>query len=101
MGLMRPQPQAFKGQLYVLINGGSFSNSGIVSSALQHYNRAIFIGEESGGNKNIIAAYEKSIVLPNTRIKVDVPTRQFEIRERAKNTGHGTIPNTIIKPSIY
>ncbi len=100
MGITQPQPDAFKGDLYILINGGSFSNSGIVSAALQYYKRGTFIGEETGGNKNVLCAYEKSIVLPNTRIKVEMPTRQFAIREPDKNTGHGTMPNITIKPSI-
>jgi hypothetical protein len=40
---------AFKGKIYVLINGGSFSASSIISSNLKGSKRATFVGEETGG----------------------------------------------------
>jgi len=100
MGTFQPLDQAFQGQLFVLINGGSFSNSAIVSSALKFYGRGIFIGEESGGNKNVIDGYEKNMVLPHTKIRIALPTRQFDLRERDKNTGQGILPDVAIQPTI-
>ena len=44
-----PKPNNFKGKVYVLINGGSFSASSIISSNLKSTKRAIFVGEETGG----------------------------------------------------
>jgi len=101
MGVFQPKSRAFKGDLYVLINGGSFSNSGIVSSALQFYKRGLLIGEETGGNQHVLCGNEKNFLLPNTEISITIPMLQFRIREADKNTrGHGVIPDIAIKPSI-
>lgn len=95
-----PQAKPFLGTAYLLVNGGSFSNSGIVSSAFRHYQRGKIIGEETGGNKSVICGWEEAITLPSSKISVYIPTRQFLIRERSKNDGHGVIPDFMVQPSI-
>jgi C-terminal processing protease CtpA/Prc len=44
-------PNAFKGKIYVMINGGSFSASSLISSNLK-LKRVTFVGEETGGAFN-------------------------------------------------
>lgn len=100
LGTHTPKSNNFKGNLYVLINGGSFSNSGIVSSCLQANERATFIGQETGGNPNVIAGYIKDISLPNTKIQIQIPTKQFVITDKAKNNGRGLLPTHIIEPNL-
>lgn len=95
-----PQAKPFLGSAYLLVNGGSFSNSGIVSSAFRHYQRGKIIGEETGGNKSVICGWEEAITLPYSKISVYIPTRQFLIREKFKNDGHGVIPDFIVQPTI-
>lgn len=96
----RPRSDAFRGKLYILVNGGSFSNSGIVASALEHYGRGVFIGEETGGNKHVLCGSVKYIKLPNTGINVEIPTLRFVIRDQQKNMGHGLIPEHLVRPDI-
>lgn len=98
--LNSPQAKPFLGSAYLLVNGGSFSNSGIVSSSFRHYQRGKIIGEETGGNKSVICGWEEAITLPHSKIEVYIPTRQFLIRERVTNDGHGVIPDFIIQPTI-
>lgn len=100
LGQHNPKANNFKGKLYVLINGGSFSNSGIVSSCLQANNRATFIGQETGGNPNVIAGFIKDIKLPNTKIQVQVPTKQFVITDKVNNNGQGVLPTHKIEPNL-
>ncbi len=88
---LEPDKNAYKGKLYVLINGGSFSSTGIVSSYLDEMHRAIFIGEEAGGNKTIISGDPTHLILPKTKINVDISTRKYLIRN-TKNDGHGILP---------
>lgn len=95
-----PQAKPFLGPTYLLVDGGSFSNSGIVSSAFRHYQRGKIIGEETGGNKSVICGWEETVTLPSSKISVYVPTRQFLIRDRVKNDGHGVIPDFIVRPTI-
>lgn len=42
----------YTGNLYVLANGGSYSASSIISSSLRNDGKAIFVGEETGGDYN-------------------------------------------------
>lgn len=100
LGQHNPKANNFKGKLYVLINGGSFSNSGIVASCLQANNRAIFIGQETGGNPNVIAGFIEDIKLPKTKIQVQVPTKQFVIRDKANNKGQGVMPTQLVIPKL-
>ncbi len=100
LGQHIPDSNPFKGKLYVLINGGSFSNSGIVASCLQSNHRATFIGQETGGNPHVIAGFTKDITLPNTKIQVQIPTKQFVITDKLNNDGHGVIPNHIVEPIL-
>ncbi len=48
LGEMKPMPPTFRGQVYVLIDGGSFSASGETTSLMHFYKRAKFVGEECG-----------------------------------------------------
>jgi Peptidase family S41 len=94
-----PIKNNYSGDLYVLINGGSFSNSGIVSSYLESTKRGIFIGEETGGNKNIISGEPIDLVLPNTKMMVQISTKKFVIRN-GPDDGHGVVPAYSITPAI-
>jgi C-terminal processing protease CtpA/Prc len=96
--LYQPRAERFHGELYVLINGGSFSNSGIVSSVLRAHQRATFIGEETGGNPAMLSAGGKYFLLPNTKTQVLIPTHQYDIQGRLANTGRGLMPDHPIRP---
>lgn len=101
--LTKIKRNAYHGKLYVLINGGCFSNCGIVVSDLSFYNRGILIGEETGGNKSILSGnvgFEPVTVLPNTSIHCDPVNHQIEINSKIENNGHGTLPNYTVIPSI-
>ena len=100
MGIHKPNKYVFKGEVIVLINGGSFSNSGIFSSILKKYKRATFVGEETGGSAYLLSANSKKIKLPNTKIRYEVPTLQFVIKDKKQHYYSGVIPDYLIAPSI-
>lgn len=87
-----PKQNGFKGDLYVLINGGSFSSTAILSSYLETTKKAVFIGEETAGNKIIISGNPIDTILPNTKIRFKISTTRYVIRKNY-NFGHGIIPN--------
>jgi hypothetical protein len=96
---LTPIKNNYNGNLYVLINGGTFSNSGIVSSYLELTKRGIFIGEETAGNKNIISGDPTDLVLPNTKIISEISTKKYVIRNNP-NDGHGVVPSYYITSTI-
>ncbi|MBV8856378.1 MAG: hypothetical protein JOZ02_05400 [Acidobacteria bacterium] len=77
-GLLQPSAPTFSGQIYVLMNGGSFSTTAEVISQLHYHRRAQFIGAEDGGaydgnNSGTIAA----VTLPHTKLVLTVPLMSF------------------------
>ncbi len=89
----------FDGRLYVLINGGSFSNTGIVCSVLDTHKRCRFIGEETGGNPGVFSGGGKNVTLPNTKTVVLIPELRYNIRSRMYNTGLGITPDYPVQPT--
>jgi len=100
MGWHQPKKENFNGNLVVLINGGSFSNTGIFCSVLRKHNRAIFIGAETGGSEFVICSSPKTLTLPNTKIQAVIPRLQFLIKGHNKSELSGIKPDHIIKPTI-
>ncbi|MFN8305492.1 MAG: S41 family peptidase [Ferruginibacter sp.] len=100
LGMHKPKPGRFTGKLYVLVDGGSFSNSGIVASCLKAHKRAVFIGEETGGNPVVINGDSKDFQLPNSRLYIEIPTKQYIIADKASNTGRGVFPDHSVRKTI-
>lgn len=91
----------FDKKVYVLINGGSFSASCLVSAYLKYNGRATFVGEETSGamegcNAGITPYYK----LPNTKIKIRMPAFRIQHDVCPQITGHGIMPDYEIKYSI-
>lgn len=91
----------FNGKVFVLINGGSFSASCLVSAYLKRNSRAVFIGEETGGaiegcNAGITPYYK----LPNTKLRIRVPAFRIVHDISPQITGHGVKPDYEIKYEI-
>lgn len=89
--IITPKEKGFKGNLFILINGGSFSSTGILSSYLEFTKRGLFIGEEAAGNKVIISGEPTDNILPNTKIQCELSTVKYVIR-KTNNDGHGVVP---------
>src|SRR5205085_3327177 len=91
----------YSGKLMVLINGGSFSASSLVASYLKDRNRALFIGEETGGaqegcNAGITPYYK----LPNTKIRIRMPAFRIIHDVCPKITGRGVMPDYMTDYSL-
>ncbi|MFL9829492.1 S41 family peptidase [Flavobacterium sp. ST-87] len=92
---------AFSGQLYVLINGGSFSASSILSSHLKGSKRATFIGEETGGDYNgTVAGFMPALRLPHSKLKVRIGIMSMKPTYQTNVHGHGIYPDILIIPTL-
>lgn len=96
---LQPAPNRFTGKVYVLINGASFSNTAIVGSYLQQTGRAVFIGEESGGNPVEISGNATGIELPHTKLRAYISTTNYHISTQPQQ-GRGLQPNYPVVPTI-
>jgi hypothetical protein len=90
---------AYKGQVYVLVNGKSFSMSAVAASYLKYKAQAVIIGEETGGNlTGSNAVISGKIYLPYTKIQVFIPMYHLYHQIDVKNDGHGLKPD---HPTFY
>lgn len=96
-----PKSNSFKGDVYVLINGHSFSASSILSNQLQANKRAVFVGEETGGAYNsTVAGIFKIYELPETKLKIRIGLMQIETPFKQEPAGYGVKPDYKILPTI-
>lgn len=92
---------AFKGKIYVLINGGSFSASSIISSNLKGSKRAVFVGEETGGGYNgTVAGMLPIVKLPNSKVMVRMGLQFIAPHYKTEIVGHGIYPDKEIIPTL-
>ncbi len=87
-----PAANCFKGELYTLINGGSFSTTGHLISLLKYHNIGSFIGEESGGS-GVVTAFGKFVNLRNTGLRLHCSTGVFNTAVEGLKKGRGIMPD--------
>jgi hypothetical protein len=102
LGLQQPGNIGFDGEVFVLVNGLSFSATTEFCAVAKSNKRALFIGEETGGTYvgNTSGVFVERL-LPNTQIKISVPTTQYVMavkKEKLKN--RGIIPDHIVMPTM-
>lgn len=96
-----PKPNAFQGKVYVLINGGSFSASCILSSNLKGSKRAIFVGEETGGTFNgTIAGNMPNVSLPNSKLTARIGMQDIRPKQKTTDFGRGIFPDIAIETTV-
>lgn len=96
----KPNPKNYKGKLYVLINGNSFSASSILSTQLKATNRATFVGQETGGAYNgTVAGIFKGYELPNSKVVMRIGMMQVETYYKMEPDGYGVPADIEITPT--
>lgn len=99
--IQEPNPLNFKGKIYVLINGYSFSSSAVLSSHLHATKRAIFVGEETGGAYNgTVAGFIREHELPNSKVRIRFGMMNLETPHKQNPDGYGIKPAVEIKPTL-
>lgn len=93
--------ERFTGKIYVLINGGSFSASSVISTLLKGSRRAYFVGEETGGAYNgTVAGQMPTFKLPNTKALLKIGLMKISTVYRTEPDGRGVFPDKEIVPSL-
>jgi len=84
----------YTNKLYVLTSGLTFSGGAEFASMIKMTNRGEFIGVETGGAyEGNVSGYSETIKLPNSKIKIDIPTVHFQINVLPEERGRGIIPD--------
>ena len=95
LGLQQPRPNGFKGTVYVLINGGTFSAAAEFAAIVRSHKRGIFIGEEAGGGYfGNCSLATPLLTLPNSKLRLAVPLARYELAVSPEGSvGHGVLPD--------
>ncbi len=97
----KPKKDNFKGKIYVLINGSSFSAASILPSKLKDSGRAFLVGEETGGaNDGTVAGRYSTRKLPNSKLKLPVGLMLIQPDIEFSGKGRGVIPHHEIVPDL-
>ncbi len=96
-----PQKNSFKGKVFILTSNQSYSGASEFSAIASFNKRATFIGQETGGGySGNTSGFNYILKLPNTQIRIAIPTiRYLSAIETSQNKG-GVKPDYEIPPNI-
>jgi len=98
---VHPQPNVFRGHLYVFGNGNSLSAAGEFGSFIKHHREATFIGEELGGNQvQNTSGQDLIMLLPHSQLAVKIPFVLWKMNVDTENDGHGVQPDYWVRNTI-
>ncbi len=94
---------AFEGTLITIVNGSTFSSGAIAAMFAQIFGKSTIIGEETGGRAGgVVAGSNQLVTMPNTKIKLRIPTYKWEFKCLPENhqKGRGVLPDISMHPNI-
>lgn len=94
----QPKKKRFKGDVYVLVNRQSHSQSAVTASQIQDYKFGTIVGEETGDFPTLYAS-QFQYKLPNTGIVVKASKGQI-VRVNGSKKQEGVIPDIMIKDHL-
>jgi C-terminal processing protease CtpA/Prc len=96
----KPKKKRFKGQVYVLTSGPTFSAATLFCNAVKGQQGITLLGEETGGgwygNNGIMIP---SFVLPKTRVSITFPLFRLVQFRHPEKKGSGIVPDIFVGTS--
>jgi hypothetical protein len=98
----QPAENNFNGKVYILINGKCFSGTTDFCGIARQFSNVKFIGEETGGGYyGNTSGARTTLILPNSRVKVNIPLWKYKAAvPKAKYKDRGIIPDYSLTPTI-
>lgn len=93
----------FKGnKIYVIIGPITYSGGSEFANMVYSQGLATFVGQETGGSYyGNTSGYSQELILPHSKIEIDIPALQFKMNVKDKIPfGRGVIPDHEIIPTI-
>ena len=102
LGIQQHSKHTYTGQVYVLINGASFSTTSEFLSIMHNKTNAVFIGEESGGGYySNCSGLIPVMTLPNSKIRINIPLMHYCMDVYGyPYLDKGVVPNHFVQPTI-
>ena len=84
----------FRGKVYVLIGGVTFSGGAEFASMIKMTGRGKLIGVETGGAyEGNVSGYSRQIKLPNSKIRISLPIVHFRMEVDPATPSRGVMPD--------
>jgi hypothetical protein len=95
LGEKQPAKLPFRGDVFILTDGATFSTAGDVCAVIHHLKRATFIGEETAGAfEGNNSGTEPIVTLPNSKVRFGLPlSSSWNAVGQDDGHRHGTIPD--------
>lgn len=91
----------FKGEVYILTGGNSFSATAILAKKLKGQSNITIIGEETGGGAYGNSAWMlPDVTLPETGIRFTLPKFRLVMDKELVKEGRGVMPDIYVGPSV-
>ncbi|MFT3846080.1 MAG: S41 family peptidase [Lacibacter sp.] len=95
-----PGKKNYKGQVYLLTGGFSFSATTLFAASVKGLNNVTIIGEETGGayygNNGV---FIPEMTLPQTKIRIRLPLYRIVNNKNFPKNGSGVLPDIEVKPT--
>lgn len=101
--LPKPSKLVFKGAIYVLVDGRTYSAGSTLCRYLKEFGQAIVIGEETGSRYEGFSAGSKQyITLPHSKISIGIPRYHTKFPKSVLQTtsNRGVLPDHTIQYTI-
>ncbi len=96
-----PSDNHLTGRVFLLTSATNSSAAWQFASVMREHNLATLVGQETGGNqKGITAGALFFMMLPNSKIEVDVPLIGMDYAEAAKRPDAGIKPDILVTPTV-
>lgn len=96
---VKPYKHNYVGNVIILTNGGTFSNSSIFTTQMQRYGRAVVMGEETGGSSSQLTGsfgVHRPLIMPNSKIELSHINYRIVVNKDVPYSGKGVIPDIAI-----
>ena len=96
-----PHDPLFKGNLYILTDGWTFSAAANLTSILKQYSGAITVGEETGGSYYRCSSGNLILKLPNSNLHIKINPMKYVNSVPLTDNKGGVPPTYEVKPSDH
>ncbi|RYE16834.1 MAG: hypothetical protein EOP51_25090 [Sphingobacteriales bacterium] len=96
LGIAVQQPSAitFKGKLFVLTDGYTFSTAADAAAVIRQLTTAVFIGEETGGGaEGNTSGIFLQVKLPNSGLSINIPACCYWNAVTVRKKNRGVLPD--------
>lgn len=94
----QPEQKRFAGNVFVLVNRQSHSQSAVTAAQIQDYQFGTIVGEETGDYPSLYAS-QFQYTLPNTGIPVNI-SKGYIVRVNGSTAAQGVMPDIFIKDHL-